>query len=187
MQTKSELRKHFLARRRAISPEDRARWNDQLRARLFELPEMQTHVDVYIYVASNDEVETRPITEELLRRGRRVFAPIVGEDGRMDWGLVPALDQLRPGRYGLLEPPAISQRADDPHCGVAIVPCVAFTADRDRLGRGGGHYDRFLAAFSGARIGLAYEVQRADALPIEAHDVALERVVTESGTMPPLL
>jgi 5-formyltetrahydrofolate cyclo-ligase len=184
MKTKSDLREHFLALRRAITPGDRARWNDQIRARLFQLPEMQGHDDVYIYVSTDDEVDTRAIMEELLRCGRRVLTPIARGAGRMDWGLITSLGQLRPGRFGVAEAPAVTQGANDLHRGVAIVPCVAFTAGQNRLGRGGGYYDRFLATFAGATIALAYEVQRAEVLPVDTHDVKTQRVLTELGFYP---
>lgn len=184
MESKAALRQRYLARRRAITSQDRARWGAAIQARLLALPEMQGHAEVYIYVATEDEVKTRGIIEELLLGGRRVLAPIVREAGRMDWGLVTSLDQLRRGRFGLLEPPTVTQRADDPHRGVAIIPCVAFTCAGDRLGRGGGYYDRFLATFTGPTIALAYELQLADTLPTDAQDVRTQRVLTESGNYP---
>ena len=178
MKTKAEIRKHFLTLRRPISPADAARWNAAIQARVLALPEMQGPEDVYIYVAADNEVETRGIIEELLRRGRRVLIPAARGAGVLEWGEIESLDELQPGTFGMLEPPATSDVGPEPK-GVAIAPCVAFTAKGDRLGRGGGYYDRFLATFIGPTVALAYELQRAEALPAEAHDVRTKRVVTE--------
>jgi 5-formyltetrahydrofolate cyclo-ligase len=66
---------------------------------------------------------------------------------------------------------------------VVIVPGVAFTANGDRLGQGGGWYDRFLAAIAPGctTIGVGFDVQLVERLPVEPHDVQLDHVVTESG------
>ncbi len=181
MKTKQELRTEFLARRQAIDPTDATLWSALIQMQAVALPELQGRDDVYIYVAADGEVETRQLIEELLQHRRRVLIPAVRGAGVLEWGEIESLDELQPGTLGLLEPPATSDVGDAP-AGVAIVPCVAFTAKGDRLGRGGGYYDRFLANFSGPAIGLAYEVQRADALPTEGHDVALGCIVTEKET-----
>lgn len=180
--TKAELRKLYLARRRAVSPEDAARWSAAIQARVLALPELRGREDVYIYVSAVDEVDTRGLMAALAARDRRVFAPVVDQGAtRLHWGEVRTREDLRPGAFGLLEPPAIAHRAEGAHRGVAIVPCVAFTAAGDRLGRGGGYYDRFLARFEGPTIALAFEVQHADELPVEAHDVRVMRVITEKS------
>ena len=68
---------------------------------------------------------------------------------------------------------------------VVIVPLVAFDRFANRLGNGAGHYDRLLARHRRPSIGIAFDTQRIDAVPIEAHDVALDMVVTESGVVRP--
>lgn len=183
--TKAELRKLYLARRRAVSPEDVARWSAAIQARVLALPALQGREDVYIYVSAVDEPDTRGLIAALVRQDRRVLAPVVdqGETG-LHWGEVRAHEDLRPGAFGLLEPAAIARRAGDEHRGVAIVPCVAFTATGDRLGRGGGYYDRFLATFDGPTIALAFEVQRAESLPTEPQDVRVHRIATEARVYP---
>jgi 5-formyltetrahydrofolate cyclo-ligase len=66
---------------------------------------------------------------------------------------------------------------------VVIVPGVAFTVNGDRLGQGGGWYDRFLAAIGPGctTIGVGFDIQLVERLPVEPHDVRLDHVVTESG------
>jgi 5-formyltetrahydrofolate cyclo-ligase len=71
---------------------------------------------------------------------------------------------------------------------VLFVPVVGFTEDGARLGQGGGHYDRWLAAHPGAvAIGLAWDCQRVDALPVEPHDAPLAAVVTPTRLYGPFL
>lgn len=68
---------------------------------------------------------------------------------------------------------------------VVIVPGLAFTAQGDRLGQGGGWYDRFLADVRSdcTAIGVCFAEQIVDSLPVEAHDVVLDRVVTDRGLL----
>ena len=65
---------------------------------------------------------------------------------------------------------------------IVVVPLLAFDRDCNRLGFGGGWYDRFLAALPNAtKVGLAYDLQRTDSISAEPHDIALDMVVTETG------
>ena len=83
---------------------------------------------------------------------------------------------LVPGPFGLMQP---SDEAELISPDVLFVPLVGFTEDLARLGQGGGHYDRWLAAHPGTiAIGLAWDVQLCEMLPTEPHDVPLDAVVT---------
>jgi 5-formyltetrahydrofolate cyclo-ligase len=85
-------------------------------------------------------------------------------------------DELEAGPFAPLQPRASSGIAQP---AVLFVPLVGFTAEGDRLGQGGGHYDRWLAANREvSAIGLAWDCQRVDSLPHEAHDQALAMIVT---------
>lgn len=85
-------------------------------------------------------------------------------------------DDLAPGPWRAPQPPEHATLITPE---TVIVPLVAFTSSGHRLGQGGGHYDRWLESNPAARaIGLAWDCQLADELPIEAHDRALAAVVT---------
>lgn len=80
------------------------------------------------------------------------------------------------GPFGLMQP---VDDAEDFIPDLLFVPLLGFTEDGARLGQGGGHYDRWMAAHPGIpAIGLAWDVQRVAALPVEAHDQPLAAVVT---------
>lgn len=85
-------------------------------------------------------------------------------------------DELEPGPFGILQPPADSPEvAPD----LLFVPLLAFTDTAERLGQGGGHYDRWLGGHPQATpVGLAWDCQLVDALPVETHDRRLHAVVT---------
>jgi 5-formyltetrahydrofolate cyclo-ligase len=85
-------------------------------------------------------------------------------------------DELEPGPFGILQPGPDSPELSP---GLVMVPLLAFTESAERLGQGGGHYDRWLAANPQAvAVGLAWDCQLADELPMEPHDRILHAVVT---------
>jgi 5-formyltetrahydrofolate cyclo-ligase len=96
-----------------------------------------------------------------------------------------AESDLEPGPFGVPQPRAEAE-AIAPQ--VLFVPLVGFTEDGARLGQGGGHYDRWLAAHPDTvAIGLAWDCQRVDALPVEPHDAPLAAVVTPTRLYGPFL
>ncbi len=85
-------------------------------------------------------------------------------------------DDLEVGPFGILQPGAGAEALIPD---VLFIPLVGFTADGQRLGQGGGHYDRWLAEHPGRlAIGLGWDVQLCDALPAEPHDIPLDAVIT---------
>jgi 5-formyltetrahydrofolate cyclo-ligase len=97
---------------------------------------------------------------------------------------VSDLSELAPGAFGILEPAAAGAlEAGELGPALVCVPGVAFTPAAARLGRGGGYYDRLLAALSAEAVtaGLGYSFQLIDRLPEQLHDRRLDLVVTESA------
>lgn len=92
------------------------------------------------------------------------------------WGNPWEVEGLEPGPHGGLQPKSV--------CAVTVpdaivVPLVGFTADGHRLGQGGGHYDRWIDAHPHVTpVGLAWDVQLVNELPLEPHDRTLAAVVT---------
>jgi 5-formyltetrahydrofolate cyclo-ligase len=135
---------------------------------------------VGLYHANRQEAPTRGYAKWFYENGRRVALPRFtarGDAMRFHAWRDPFEDSdLEPGPYGHLQPAAAAAAATPD---LVIVPLLAFTAQGARLGQGGGHYDRWLADNPAvAAVGLAWDCQLADALPIEPHDRQLRAVVT---------
>ena len=106
---------------------------------------------VVLYSALGDEVSTDAILADALAAGREVFFPRIDRArNALSLCQVESRSDLAPGAYGILEPetPAIDV-ASLPPC-VVVVPGLAFTTRGERMGRGGGHYDRLLAELAAA-------------------------------------
>jgi 5-formyltetrahydrofolate cyclo-ligase len=141
--------------------------------------------EIVLYAPLGGEVETAFIAADALRTHRLLYYPIVDrEHRRIRLGAVSDLSELAPGAFGILEPAAAGAlEAGELGPALVCVPGVAFTPAAARLGRGGGYYDRLLAALSAEAVtaGLGYSFQLIDRLPEQLHDRRLDLVVTESA------
>ena len=179
---KSAVRKAILERRRSIAPEDATAKSAAILDRLQALPELTSADTALCYVSSKDnEVDTQRLIAWLLGEKRRVLVPIAEPKGKLVWSELHSLDELAPGRFDILEPRTERRRVVEPPEGApVIVPGIAFTPDRRRIGDGGGYFDRFLAAHRGISIGLAFDMQIVPGFESHGHDVPVDFVVTES-------
>jgi 5-formyltetrahydrofolate cyclo-ligase len=181
---KNELRARLLARRGALDP---ARVRDDSRdaARLLLADPLLRRADcVLLYLPVKNELDTRDIFAELAGRGATVLLPRCrdGETGELDLFHVACLNEVCPGRFGILEPdPARCRKAEATPPDAAVVPGVAFDRRGFRLGFGGGYYDRLFARRDMAatlRIGLGYDFQVVETLPTESWDRPMHALCT---------
>lgn len=139
-----------------------------------------------IYVSFRTEVITHSLIKERLAKGLAVAVPFTDIKNRR---IIPVLIRdwrrdLKPGGYGILEPdPSRGAEVVQPEfLDVVIVPGSVFDRRCGRYGYGGGYYDRFLAqeASCALRIGLAFQFQIAERIPLARHDQKMDIIVTEN-------
>ncbi len=178
---KKELRRLALARRDALSARERAAAGAEICRLLAALPELEGAETVLGYAAAGSECDLSALYETLRSRGVRLAFPVCGEGGLME-AFVPS-GPLVPGRFAIPAPdPESSLRLAPEELDAVLVPCAAFDGAGGRLGRGGGFYDRFLPRCPRAKAILtAFEAQRLERVPCEAHDLSFSLLVTEAG------
>lgn len=168
-------------RRAAMSPEDVARCSEAIIGRLLSLKQTADAATWFVYVSVGNEVATHELMRRLLADGRQVCVPRTQQRGTMTPVAIRTHDALQPGPMRVPEPPGDLPPMDGP-VDVCLVPGLAFTASGHRLGSGAGFYDRWLSLRRHRlAIGLAYAWQVVASLPLEAHDVAVDLVVTEAA------
>ena len=180
---KRELRKRMLAARRALSKEERASYSAEITEKLLSHAAVTRARTIFAYAAMPDEVQTESLLSGLLARGKRVAIPwITGKQG-MEAALVPSMDLLEVGAYGILTVREERREILSPQeIDCVIVPGVAFSVDGARLGMGGGYYDTFLPkAAKAVRIAAAFQCQIAEHIPRLPHDCGVDWIVTEQG------
>jgi 5-formyltetrahydrofolate cyclo-ligase len=136
---------------------------------------------VACYVSVQKEVETRGIIEYALDSGKQLAVPVTRTRGVMNFQRILSLAGLQADRFGLLEPLEDNAQIILPgELDFVIAPGIAFDRQGNRIGFGGGYYDRFLTQTRAIRVGLAYSFQLVDLLPAETHDVRMDWLVTEN-------
>ena len=183
MEAKRLLRQSLLAQRRAMSLTEVGDFSARITSRLLE--SVAAHQRVFCYASQGNEVQTHDLIVQWLKRSVAVALPRIMPDGSMQAVPITSWDELSAGPHGILQPPVATQVWDTADW--CVLPCAAVTAKGHRLGRGGGHYDRWLSGHRSSRsVALAYAWQVVDALPIEPWDQTVDQVITETRTIGPI-
>jgi len=183
-----ELRARMRARRRALKDSHRQQFAAQFADGLLRSRLVQRSKRIACYLAVDGEMDPAPLIAQLWAQGKVVHLPVI--HGKRLWFLPFAEDTpLVPNRFGILEPalPA-NQRCPPSALGLVLVPLSAFDRRGNRLGTGGGYYDRSFAFLRRRRhrsrpllIGAAYAFQGGEELQPQPWDVPLNGVATEDG------
>ena len=180
---KEQQRRQCLAARRGLSAEERAAYSHVICEQLKALePVMRARV-IFSYLAAWDEVDLGEFHAWAAGQGKLVSWPIVYPHGIMEAGTPDSGDALITGRFGIQSPDPNRSRIVPPEeIDVVLVPCVGFDRAGNRLGHGGGYYDRYLLRCPhAATILVAFEAQRLSAVPVGPLDVPVSCVVTCRG------
>ena len=185
---KLSFRRHALAARRQLSDQRRQQASLDVCESLIRKPQFRAARSIAIYLPMRDEVDVRPLLERATRMKKRVFAPRINKKGSMEFFFVSARSTFTENRFGILEPPR-GEKIDARLLDVVIVPLVGFDSSGNRLGMGGGFYDRTFAFLRHRQnfrkprfIGVGFSCQEIDQIPASPWDIQLFQVVTESGT-----
>ena len=178
---KKAARREAMTARDALTERERSEASAAVCAYLAELEELRGAKAILGYASCGSECDLAALYALLMQHGVTLAFPITNADGSME-AYVPS-GPLSRGRFGIPEPdPAVSYRLAPEELDAVLVPCVAFDSLLNRLGRGKGYYDRYLARCWKARFVLVgYEAQRLPAVPFEEHDCRFAVLVTEQG------
>jgi 5-formyltetrahydrofolate cyclo-ligase len=180
---KARLRGRIAAARATMPDAERLAAGRLIRDHVLEMPQVSAAGTVAAYYSIGAEPDTHGLIFALWKRGSYVVLPVLLPDGDLDWASYEGPDSLAPGPRGLLQPvepvrgPGTVARAD-----VVLVPALAVDVTGNRLGRGGGSYDRALARVGGQvpTIALLYDGELLDHVPAESHDRPVRAVVRPS-------
>lgn len=164
--------------KRQLSPEEKLRRSEGIMARVERLPEFREAKVVLLYWSMADEVQTHAFVERWYREKVLLLPCVDGDDLRLRQYTGP--ECLVAGeQFGIGEPTGPEYKELD-KVELIIVPGVAFDRKNNRMGRGRGFYDRLLKSTPNAKkIGVAYDFQMLDEIPVEEHDVKMDKVLSE--------
>ena len=146
--------------------------------KLSELPEYKNAKTVFAYYSVGREVSTHALIRAAVQSGRRVALPVCGAGGHMHFRLADDLDGLAPGKFGIPEPvkgDAVTPGEDD----IIIVPALCCDKYNNRLGRGAGYYDRYLAEHPCFSVCLCRARLLENRIPTESTDARVSAVISD--------
>jgi len=179
-QEKAQLRALVTAARSLLSAEERGQAGRQIRDALLSLPEVQMAGTVAAYFSIGSEPDTRGLVFALWKRGTYVLLPLLRPDGDLDWASYEGPDSLVAGPRGLQEPGQAARGTGAvASADVVLVPALAVDRQGNRLGRGGGSFDRALARVGPLIpvVALLYDSELVEQVPVEGHDTPVRAVV----------
>ena len=186
---KSQLRTRMLCARDAIPGGEKKQLDRRIREHLFAWSAFHTAQCVFCYASFRSEVDTFPILDRVLAAGKRLLVPRVDPAARtMHAVVIESTGELKPGYYGIPEPEQRREASTYPAGGIDLViaPGCAFTRKGDRLGYGGGYYDRFLEGVRDTgcvTCSLTYDRLVLPSLPVKNIDIPVDYLITESGVL----
>ena len=131
------------------------------------------------YYPYNHEIDDLDLLNFLRKKRANISLPIIKENNQMDFFEWTNRDPLKINKYGIVEPISVKKIYPD----IIFVPLVAYDNDLNRLGYGGGFYDRYLEKIAKIKkilkIGLGFSYQELKKIPIDKHDKKLDLIITE--------
>lgn len=177
---KDKIRKELIETRKKLHKKEVLEKSKQIKKRLFEMKEFKQASKVLFYVSYDNEVYTHEMIKECIS-SKKIAVPISDKKNRrLILSELRSFHDLELGSYGILEPK--KEKIKEIQIGkidIVIVPGVGFDLNGHRVGHGKGYYDNLLKNSKALLIGLAYDWQIVKHIPIEEHDVLMDKIVTE--------
>ena len=185
--SRTEIRKKVRESRRSLSPSFQNKAEKNLTINFSQHIKLPKNAKVGVYLSNDGELKTNQLIHKFREKNHSTYLPIIHPFNRATL-LFQKYEENSPmvaNRYAILEPKLnCSQICPLPELDILLMPLVAFDEQGNRLGMGGGYYDRTLAKHYAEQrekpklIGLAHDCQKVESLPIEAWDVPLQQILT---------
>ncbi len=190
MPTRADVRKRLRAARRSLTPRQREAFAQALARQLGRHPLFMNSQRIAAYLPVDGEMDPMPLVWRAWELGKTIYLPVLVPFGHNRLWFAPFHegDPLVCNRFGIAEPARIHhERANAIQLDLVLAPLVGFDPTGNRLGMGGGFYDRSFAFLNQRQhwkkprlIGMAYECQRVPSLPHAPWDVPLHAIATEA-------
>ena len=178
---KEQLRRTMRGIAAGLSENYKTRADAAIAAHLTAMPEYQEAGVIFCYVGIGWEINTRPILENALDGGKTLCVPRCEEPGVFSLRQINSLEELSEGAHRIPEPSADAPLVSMDQVDLTILPCLACNHLGQRLGQGGGYYDRFLSHYRGGTVLLCREKMIREEIPLEPLDMPVPWVLTEIG------
>lgn len=179
---KRNIRKEVLMKRSKMKAEEKELKDNIILEKLFETNLYKNARNIFTYISFGDEINTIKLIERALKDNKNISVPKTYRETRtMNAIFIPCLKELKENHMGILEPIDDSIVIKKEDIDLIIVPGAVFDKDFNRIGYGGGYYDRYLEniAYKNNKVVLAYDFQIVDKIEKEEHDVKVDIIITD--------
>ncbi|NMB44803.1 MAG: 5-formyltetrahydrofolate cyclo-ligase [Firmicutes bacterium] len=185
MTSKEAIRRKLLKVRDGLTSAERRQWNIAIQERFFALPMVVSARRIMLFLAFGSEVDTWLLLDQAIALGKEVVAPVcLPETKALALYPITCRTEAEPGHWGIHEPRKVGEPVAPHTLDVVVVPGVAFDGRGNRIGYGGGYYDRFLEQATQAwKVGVCYDLQLLEDVPAAKHDIPVDVLVTETQTI----
>lgn len=178
--TKQGIRIDILNKRKNMNINEHKRLSEIICEKVLEKLDEGDYENVCIYMPIHNEVDVTCLIDRLMEKNINIYCPVI-KDNRMDFHLYESMEQLQIGMYGIREPKS-EQILDCFDKTAIIMPGAVFTEKLDRIGYGGGYYDRYVDVHSECTtIAVAFSFQIVEEIPTESHDRKPSMLITETN------
>jgi 5-formyltetrahydrofolate cyclo-ligase len=179
---KDEIRKKLIEMRKNLDKKEIFKKSNQIKKRLYDMNEFKQSKSILFYVSYDNEVYTHDMIKEGISKKIDIIIPVIDKkDSSLILSKLVNWANLKTGSYGILEKSKDNIKEYPlENVDLIIVPGIGFDESGNRIGHGKGYYDNLLKKSAKAyHIGLAFEKQIINKIPIDNHDIPLHKVITE--------
>ena len=185
--TKATIRKLIIQKRKALSNLKQNEKSLIITQRLLDMGEFKTSKAVFCFLSTTHEVKTEEIILKAFRLGKDVLVPLLNrQEGSMQIVRIPKDAKYVIGKYGVREPSLETGEVVSSSCiDFVVTPGLAFDTFGNRIGYGGGHYDKLFKSISNdvTRVAVGYDFQIIESVPHSDFDESVHFIVTETKTL----
>jgi 5-formyltetrahydrofolate cyclo-ligase len=181
---KASLRSEMIRKRDALSQVEIHNKSSKILERLLRTKEYKRAEEVFTFVSFGSEVDTNNLILNALKSNKKVYTPKIIDKGIIEFYEIRSFQDLAPSKFEILEPTTDRRGKIKGSEGnqLMIIPGVAFDTQGNRMGYGGGYYDRYFAKNYDCqvlRFALCYELQILGRVPTEEYDQKVDKIITE--------
>jgi len=180
METKADFRNHIKAKKREFSLDEKKQLSVPIFKTLEELAVFNKAKTILFYWSMKDEVHTHDVVTKWYQYKTILLPSVNGADLKLKQ--FTGTDNMEPGEgFGIGEPTG-AYFTDYDKIDMIVVPGVAFDKQRNRLGRGRGYYDKLLQSQNAIKLGVCFNFQLFDSIPVDEHDIKMDLLISETWT-----
>lgn len=183
---KKVLRNKILEIRDSLNNNEKELMDNKIFNELINTDLYKRSINIFIYISFSNEINTRNIIEKAFKDKKNVFIPKVYKDDKLMKAIkLNSIDELKKNSMGILEPIDDSNYIEKENIDLIVVPGVVFDKECNRIGYGGGYYDRYLKDIKSKKnkIVLAYDLQIVDKIESEVHDIKVDYIITNTRAL----